>query len=127
MQKMARRKKRRQRKTAQSHLIGASGRSNAEVVKDRLNQVKQLFVDGEDTETLVAAPTIHPTTTKQTPKPTVQIPSIVRQESEDEAKQQVIAEAEANRAHYAECRQKDGAKNPWHYYVKTQNQYSVFS
>jgi IS1 family transposase len=124
MQKMARRKKKIQRKTAQSHLIGASGRSNAEVVKDRLKKVAELFVNGEDVETLVVAPTQHPTTTKSIPKPTVQIPSIIRQESEDEAKRQVAAEAEANRAHYVEHRKKDGAKNPWHHYVKTATQYS---
>ena len=119
---MVRRKKKRQQKTAQSHLIGASGRSNAEVVKDRLNQVRQLFVDGKDAGNLVATPTQHPAT-KQIPT-TVQIPSIIRQESEDEAKQQVADESEANRAFYAEQRKKDGAKNPWHYYVKTANQYS---
>jgi hypothetical protein len=122
---MARRKKsRKQRKTAQAHLIGASGRSNADVVKERLKQVQQLLIGGEDTETLIAAPTQHPQSTKQAPKPTIQIPSIVRQESEDEAKQLVAAEAEANRAHYAEQRKKDGAKNPWHNYTKTESQYS---
>jgi hypothetical protein len=120
---MARRnKKRRQKKAAQSHLIGPSGRSNADVVKERLKQVKQFLV--EDTETLVAVPTQHPITTKSAPKPVVQIPSIVRQESEDEAVQQVAAEATANCTHYAEQRKEDGAKNPWHYYVKTANQYS---
>ena len=123
---MGRRKRRNKRKTGQSHLIGPSGISNAQLVQNRLNQVSKHFV-GESV--IVATPTEHPSpdsdpSAVSSSKATIQIPSLVRQASDTDAKQFVSAEAEANRVHYADRRKENGATNPWHFYVKTEAQYS---